>query len=113
MGLLEAIALTALLTSLAMTAETFRTRPMWPRMTAARPGQSPRQRRWQFGGLALLMAGQLVALQLAGDTALWALSFALVGAGFVCVLAGIFRGPTDAERQWRAQVLGTGGHDAA
>ncbi len=41
----------------------------------------------------LVMAGQLVHLSLEGDTALWALSFALVGSGLVCVLTGVVRGP--------------------
>lgn len=105
MDWLELLTLLALVVGLAMLAETFRAEPMWLHIRKARPGPSPRQRRWTGAGLALLMTGQLLNLQLEGDTVLWAVSFALIAAGAVCLLAALLRGPTETERHRRAQAL--------
>lgn len=105
MNWLEWGTLFALLCGLILMAETFRAEPMWLHIGRERPGPSPVQRRLMGAGIGLVMAGQFISLQLEGDTALWALSFALIGAGLVCMLISGFRGPTRSERQRRASVL--------
>ena len=111
MDWLTILTLIAMLSGLALAAETFRSRPMWRYIDRERPGPSPRQRRVMGLGLALAMTGQLLSLQLEGDTPLWTLSFALTGAGFICMVASAFLGPTDAEQQRRADALSANGPD--
>ena len=106
MGWRELLTLLGMLCGLLMTADTFRSKATWFQSPSARPGPSPRQRRWLGIGLSLLMAGQLIHLRLEGDSWLWSVSFSLIGIGIACVLAGIFRGPTPDERRRRARLLG-------
>ena len=105
MNWLEWGTLFALLCGLALMAETFRAEPMWLYIRRERPGPSPVQRRLMGAGIASAMAGQFIALELEGGSALWVLEFVLIAAGVVCVLIAAFRGPTRSERQRRANVI--------
>ena len=107
MGWVELVTLLGMLSGLAIAAATFRPSPMWFRAATVRPGPSPRQRRWIGAGLSLLMAGQLVGLQLEGDTPWWLVNFTAIGGGFACILVGVFRKPTTDELQRRARMLGS------
>ncbi len=112
-GWVDWLGLFALLCGLALFAETFRPRPMWRNIRREPPGGSPSQRRWIGASVILTVSGMLLGGQLEGDTALWAVAFALPVAGLVPALMGAFRGPTEAEQRRRAEALHADGTDAS
>jgi hypothetical protein len=87
-----------------LVAETFRREPMWPR---PEKGPSPRQRRWLGVGLLFVTAGGLIAgLNLAGATELGLLAFGFPMLGLVAIIVSAVKGPTGAELERRARLLG-------
>ena len=109
---IEGLTLVGLMCGLALFAETFRPQPMWLNIRREPPGGSPSQRRWIGAGIALSMAGQFTSQRLEGDTPLWAVAFALAIAGLVLALVVVFRKPTAAEQQRRAEALRSDGQES-
>ena len=101
------LALTQLVVALALlasAAETFRERPWWPhpvRRGPQRPpprGSAPGQRRWVHAGLAVVLLGNMVSLDLAPDEPASAVvALGLVLTGVVLVVVGLVRRPTPSE----------------
>jgi hypothetical protein len=113
MSTLEILQVTAVAVLVVSVAETFRERPWWPRSPVRPPergpgrGTSPRERRWLHGGLALLLAGNVMSLRLDEEaTGWWGLALGLMLAGLVAVGVGFVRGPTERERRRYAEEFG-------
>lgn len=86
--------------------ESFRGRPWWPH-SPGRPvsrgparGTSPRERRWIHGGLAVVLAANVLAVQVDGGTTGGVVGLVLLALGGTAIVVGLVRGPApgDLER---------------
>lgn len=83
--------------------ESFRARPWWPH-SPGRPvsrgparGTSPRERRWIHGGLAAVLAANVLAVQIDGGTSAGVFGLVLLALGGTAIVVGLVRGPAPGE----------------
>lgn len=86
--------------------ETFRPKPMWPRIEKEKSA-SPRQRRWMGFALLAIMSGNMVNWLNMADAANLGFLAAGTGLGFglILLIVSAAKGPTDEELERRERTL--------
>lgn len=101
------VSLAGMVLAVLVVLESFRPEPVWVRPDKS---ASPRQRRWIGFGLIFSMAGPLLNwYSSAGGTDLGTAALGLILLGWLVIVIGNAKGPTDAELERRARLLARDG----